>query len=156
MNSSEDSSGARYAISFKEQLFGGKCDVEVVVDLTSRRASSVLSMSQFLSSRPVFTISLDDLRLLLRAIQHIKIHKGLLSELLPGATDHQLNCSTSGATLIVVHPPGKQARFTLSVGTSHREGVLEELSVGDVEEAITKIEALEKRVLDKLPGKTVT
>ena len=155
MNSSEDSSGARYATSFKEQLFGGKCDVEVVVDLTSRRTSSVLSMSQFLSSRPVFTISLEGLRLLSRAIQDIKSHKGLLNELLPGATDHQLNCSTGGATVIVVHPPGKPARFTLSVGTFHREGVLEELSVSDVEEAITKIEALEKRVLDKLPGKAV-
>ncbi len=155
MNSSEDSSGARYATSFKEQLFGGKCDVEVVVDLTSRRTSSVLSMSQFLSSRPVFTISLEGLRLLSRAIQDIKSHKGLLNELLPGATDHQLNCSTGGATVIVVHPPGKSARFTLSVGTFHREGVLEELSVADVEEAITKIEALENRVLDKLPGKAV-
>lgn len=153
MNSSEDTSGARYATSFKEQLFGGKCDVEVVVDLTSRRATSVLSMSQFLSSRPVFVITLENLKLLLRAVQDIKSHAGLLGTLLPGATDHQLNCSTSGATVIVVHPPGKPARFTLSVGTFHREGVLEELDVREIEEAISKIEALEKLVLEKLPGK---
>jgi hypothetical protein len=151
----EEGSGARYATSFKEQLFGGKCDVEVVVDLSSRRTSSLLSMNQFLSSRPAFTISLDGLRLLLRSIQDIKGYKGLLNELLPGATDHQLNCSMSGATVIVVHPPGKPARFTLSVGTFHREGALEELSVSEIEDAITKIAALEKRVLDKLPGKAV-
>lgn len=153
MNSSEDSSGARYATSFKEHLFEGKCDVEVVVDLIFKRASSVLSMSQFLSSRPVFAISLENLKHLLRAIQDIRSHAGLLGTLLPGATDHQLNCSTGGATVIVVHPPGKPARFTLSVGTFHREGILEELDVREIEEAISKIEALEKRVLEKLPGK---
>jgi hypothetical protein len=121
MNSSEDSSGARYATSFKEQLFGGKCDVEVIVDLTSRRTSSVLSMSQFLSSRPVFSISLEGLRVLLRAIQDIKSHKGLLSELLPGATDHQLNCST-GADACRGNVPGPQAPPRTGLASPSGEG----------------------------------
>jgi hypothetical protein len=154
MNYANSSPGARYATSFKEQLFGGKCDVEVVVDLATRAPSSVLSMSSFLSSQPVFSISLESLKLLALGITDIKNHARLLSAQITGTTDHQLNCTVGGATAIVVQPAGKPARFTLTIGAFHREGLLEEIAIGEIDEAITKMDALQNRVVEKVVGRT--
>lgn len=109
MNTTDASAGSRYATSFKEQLFGGKCEVEVVVDLSTHSASSILSVTSFLSSRPTFSISLEHLKQLARGVADVKNNAKLLSTLIEGATDHQLNCTVAGATAIVVQPPGKPA-----------------------------------------------
>lgn len=154
MNVADGSSGSRYATSFKEQLFGGKCEVEIVVDLSTRAASSVLSMTSFLSTRPTFSISLENLKQLARGVSELKNNAKILSALIEGATDHQLNCTAGGATAIVVQPPGKPARFTLTIGAFHREGQLDELDTRDVDEAIKRIESLQGRVVQKVAGTT--
>ena len=154
MNTVGGSSGARYVTSFKEQLFGGKCEIEVVVDLSTRAPSSVLAMIGFLSSRPTFAISLENLKLLTRAVADLKSNAKLLGALTEGETGHQLNCTVGGATAIVVQPPGKPGRFTLAIGTCHREGQLEELDTRDIDEAIKRIEALQNRVVQKVAATT--
>ncbi|HZM44030.1 MAG TPA: hypothetical protein VFC14_04310 [Burkholderiales bacterium] len=153
MQRANDSSSARYATSFSEKLFGMRCEVEVVVDLTSGQPTSHLSMMMLMSSRPVFVISLLDLRLIARAIQDLKHHASLLTSRPDEATDHQLNYCIGGASVILVQPSGKPARFTLSIGTFQREGVLAELDMREIEHAIARIETLEKRVLDRIPRK---
>jgi hypothetical protein len=152
MSSVDGSSGARYAISFNEQLFGGKCDVEIVIDLATCHATSALSMGQFLSSRPAFSISLENLKLFARGLADIKNHARLLTARLPGATEHQLNCTVGGATAIVVHPAEKPPRFNLTIGRFHREGLFEELPIGEIQEAIAKIQALQDQVVGKVAG----
>lgn len=152
MNTTDASAGSRYATSFKEQLFGGKCEVEVVVDLSTHSASSILSVTSFLSSRPTFSISLEHLKQLARGVADVKNNAKLLSTLIEGATDHQLNCTVAGATAIVVQPPGKPARFTLTIGAFHRDGQLEEFDTRDIDEAIKRIEALQGRVVQKVAG----
>jgi hypothetical protein len=124
--------------------------VEIVVDLSTRDASSVLSMTSFLSSRPVFAISLDNLKQLSRGVSDLKSSAKILGTLIEGATDHQLNCTVGGATAIVVQPPGKPARFTLTIGAFHREGQLDELDTRDIDEAIKRLESLQGRVVQKV------
>jgi len=151
---SESSPGAKYAASFKEQLFGVKCDVEVVADLASGQIASILAMPQYISSRPAFVISLDSLKLFERSIKDTKSRAPLLDHQLPGASDHQLNCSVGAATVIIVKPAEKPTRFSLSIGLFHRSGLLEELDISEIENAISRIELLEKRVLEKVAGKS--
>jgi len=150
MNTTDIGTGSRYVASFKEQLFGGQCEVEVVVDLSTRSVSSILSMSSFLNSRPTFSISLEHLKQLARGVADVKNNAKLLNTLVDGATDHQLNCTVAGATAIVVQPLGKPRRFTLTIGAFHREGPLEEFETHDIDAAIQRIEALQGRVVQKV------
>lgn len=150
MNPAEGSSGSRYATSFKERLFGCKCEVEIVIDLSTHAPSSVLSMTSLLSSHPIFSISLENLKLLARGVADLKSNVKLLSTLTSGATYHQLNCTFGGATAIVFQPPGKPARFTLTIGAFHRMGLLEELDTRDIDLAIRTIDALQVGVVQKV------
>jgi len=150
MNTAEGSSGSRYATSFKELLFGVKCEVEIVVDLSTHAPSAVLSMTSVLSSRPIFSISLENLKLLARGVADLKNNAKLVSALTVGATNHQLNCTVGGATAIVFQPPGKTARFTLTIGAYHRMGLLEELDTRDIDVAIRRIDALQVDVVHKV------
>ena len=54
-------SGLNYATTFEERLLGVKCDVEVVVELSSGDTSVVAAMRQALRSSPVCHISIDTL-----------------------------------------------------------------------------------------------
>jgi len=150
MNTEEGSSGSRYATSFNERLFGVKCEVEIVLDLLTHAPSSVLSMTSALSSRPIFSISLENLKLLARAVADLKNNAKLLNALTGGATHHQLNCTIGGATAVVFQPPGKPARFTLTIGAFHRMGLLEELDTRDIDLAIRKIDDLQAAVVQKV------
>ena len=150
MNTAEGSSGTMYATSFKERLLGGKCEVEIVTDLSTHAPSSVLSMTSLLSSRPIFSISLENLKLLACGVADLKNNAKLLSAPTVGATYHQLKCSVGGATAIVFQPPGKPARFTLTIGAFHRMGLLEELDTRDIDVAIRRIEALQVVVVHKV------
>ena len=143
-------SGSRYATSFKERLFGGKCEVEIVIDLSTHAPSAVLSMTSLLSSRPLFSISLENLKLLARGVADLKNNAKLLSALPVRATDHQLRCTVGGATAIVFQPPGKAARFTLTIGTFQIMGLLEELDTRDIEVAIRTIDELQAGVVHKV------
>jgi len=143
-------SGSRYATSFKERLFGGKCEVEIVIDLSTHAASAILSMTSLLSSRPIFSISLENLKLLARGVADLKNNAKLLSALPVGATYHQLRCTVGGATAIVFQPPGKATRFTLTIGAFHRMGLLEELDTRDIEVAIRRIDELQAGVVHRL------
>jgi hypothetical protein len=150
MNTAEASSGSRYATSFKERLFGAKCEVEIVIDLSTHAPSSVLSMTSLLSSRPIFSISLENLKLLARGVADLKNNAKLLNALTVGATYHQLICIVGGATAIVFQPPGKAARFTLTIGAFHRMGLLEELDTRDIDVAIRRIDALQVGVVQRV------
>ena len=141
------SSGSRYAASFKDRLFGVKCEVEIVVDLTTHAPYSVLSMTSFFGGPPLFSISLDNLRLLARGISELKNNANLLSALIVGSTDHQLRCTVGGATAIVLQPPGEATQYTLTIGTFHRMGPLNELSTSDIDVAIKTIEDLQAVVV---------
>lgn len=74
----------------------------------------------------------------------------LLESLIPDATDHQLNVSIGGATAIVVRPPGKAARYTLSIGLFNREGELSELDLKGIDESIKEIEEVVVITIDKV------
>jgi hypothetical protein len=150
MDNAVTRSGSRYATSFKDRLFGVKCEVEIVVDLSTHAPSSLLSMTSFLSSQPIFSISLDSLRLLALGIADLKNNANLLSVLIVGATDHQLKCTVGGATAIVFRPPGKATQYTLTIGAFHRMGLLEELDTRDIDVAIKRIEDLQVAVIQKI------
>lgn len=136
-----------YATTFEQKLLGYKCDVEVVVNLASGEASVVAGMRQALRSSPACYLSLDTLEGLASCIRDVKKSSRLLDSLIDDATDHQLNCSFGGGTLIVVKPPSKSARFTLTIGLFHREGPVEELSSKEIDDAISLLDGLRKRVL---------
>ena len=141
--------GLRYATSFELKLLGAKCDVEVVVDLGSQEASAIVSMRRLLSPSPAFRAAREDLAALSGCIRQARENAGLLDATTEGAQAHQLNCSCGGAVLIVVKPPGKPARYTLNVGLFHREGLLEELTSKEIDEAVEQVDALIARVLSK-------
>jgi len=139
-----------YATSFRDRLLEGKCDIEVVVDLEAGTATGILSMRQVLRSGPAFSISLDNLKAIAKTIKATKTNAFLLETLVPDATDHQLNWSCGGASMIVVQPKGSQARFTLSIGNYHREGVLSELNTKDIDTAVDKIKTRIEEVMTKV------
>jgi hypothetical protein len=144
------SSGSRYATSFKDRLFGVKCEVEIVVDLSTHAPYSVLSMTSFLGGPPLFSISLDNLRLLAHGITDLKNNANLLSALIVGTTDHQLKCTVGGAIAIVFQSPGKATQYTLTIGAFHRMGPLNELGTSDIDVAIKRIEDLQVVVVRKI------
>jgi hypothetical protein len=144
----------RYATSFEVKLLGAKCDVEVVVDLGRQDASAIVSMRQILSSSPAFRATREDLSALSACIQKARESAGLLDATAEGAQANQLNCSCGGAVLIVVKPPGKPARYALNVGLFHREGLLEELTSKEIDEAVEQVDALIARVLSKIKSLT--
>lgn len=148
--SSRQQSSLNYATTFEQKLLGHKCDIEVVVDLSTGEASVVAGMRQALRSSPACHISLDTLERLAACIRDVGKNSRLLDRLVDEATDHQLNCSFGGGTLIVVKPPGKSARFTLTIGLFHREGSIEELSAKEVDDAISALDGLRKRVLTRV------
>lgn len=143
------SSCLNYAAVFEESVLGVKCDVEVVLDVSARTASVTAGMRQPLRSAPLCRVSIDTLQALSRCIREAKAHEKMLDQLVQGSTDHQFNSSDGGATLIIVKPTGKPARYTLTIGLFHREGLMQELSATDVDAAVTKLEALRARVLAK-------
>jgi len=148
----ESAGGAKYATLFRKKLLGVNCDVDVVVDLATLKAEATISMKQILSSRPAFVITLDDLRLLETSLKSVKKCTSLLESVLPDATDHQLNVNIRGATAIVVRPPGKSARYTLSIGLFHREGELSELELNEIDDSIKEIEVLVIATIEKVRG----
>ena len=158
----EEASQLVYATSFlvPERLLGGKCDIEVVINLDAGTSTGILSMKQVLASGPAFSISLDSLKAISRHIKAIKEAASLLENILPGATDHQLNWECGGARMIVVQPNGKKARFTLTIGNYHEEGALSGVDAKQLDNAIKNIEEatiqVEKRiaeVMDKVKKK---
>ncbi len=149
-NAKVSSNTLNYATIFEEKVLGVKCDVEIVVGLASGAATVVASMRHALWSSPACHISIDTLESLATHIRDVRKYSELLDSLIDGAKDHQLNCSFGGATLIVVKPAGRPARFTLTIGLFHREGSLEELSTKDVDEAVGALDGLRKRVLARV------
>jgi hypothetical protein len=142
--------GMKYATSFDEKLLGAGCDVEVVVDLESGVAQACLEMRSFLRSTPAFRITLEDMQSVSAAIKSARTNAKLLESLVGDATAHQLNYSAGGATLIVVHPKGKNARFTLSIGSFAREGELDALTDKEIADAVAKVESLKAKVVAKV------
>jgi len=142
--------GLQYATSFDEKLFGVGCDVEIVVDTESGDVQAVVAMRSFLRSTPAFRISVVDLIGIAKAIESATSRAKLLEQLIDDATDHQLNYSVGGAMLVVVHPKGKKARYTLHIGAFHREGEVDKLSASDITEALNKVEELTKKVRNKV------
>lgn len=147
--SARAATGLRYATSFEAKLLGAKCDIEIVVDLSSQEASASVSMRQLLSPSPAFKATRDDFAALSSCIREARESAKLLDETAEGAQAHQLNCSCGGAVLIVVKPTGKPTRYTLNVGLFHREGLLEELTSDEIDEVIKQVDILIARVLAK-------
>lgn len=141
--------GLRYATLFEVQLLGAKCDVEVVVALSTQEASASVSMRQFFSASPVFRATRDDLAALSACIRQARENATLLEATADGAESHQLNCSCGGGVLVVVRPPGKPARYTLNVGLFQREGFLADLTSKEIDEAVAQMDVLVARVLAK-------
>jgi len=142
--------GLQYATTFDVKILGMGCDVEVVVDIESGTSKSTISMRAFMRSMPAFRISLDDLSAIVDAIKTALVKANLLQHLMDGATDHQLNFMAGGASLVVVHPKEKKARYVLSIGSFTREGELEKLSDKEVAEAVEVVERLVARVRAKV------
>ncbi len=142
--------GLKYATSFDEKLLGVGCDVEVVVDIESGTAQAFVEMRSFLRSTPAFRITLEDLNSVSAAIKSARSNAKLLESLPGEATDHQLNFFGGGATLIVVQPKGKSARFTLSIGSFSREGDLDTLTDKEIAETVAKVESLKAKVIAKV------
>ncbi len=142
--------GMKYATSFDEKLLGVGCDVEVVVDIESGAAQACVEMRAFLRSTPAFRITLESLQSISEAIKSARTSAKLLESLVGDATAHQLNYSSGGATLIVVHPKGKNARFTLSIGSFAREGELDALTDKEIADAVAKVESLKAKVVAKV------
>lgn len=142
----KDCEGLRYAAEFDEKILGVGCVVEVMVNITSGEASAVASMKQILSSQPGFRISKKHLVALASCVETAKQRSGVLNRQAAGSKQHQLNCTCGEATLIVVKPDDKPARYTLNIGLLHRSGELEELSTKEIDDAVAKLDELISRV----------
>lgn len=140
----------KYATSFEEKILGSTCDVEVVVDIVSGQTQATIGMRSFLRASPVFSISIEDLVDLGKALQKLQSQAKLLTGLLAGASEHQLNFSAGGATLIVVHPKNKDPRFSLAVGSFSREGSLKELPEKEINDAVLRVQGLMAQVTGKV------
>jgi hypothetical protein len=144
----------RYATSFDEKLLGVGCNVEIVVEIESGEAKAVIEMRSFLRSSPAFRISISDMRSILAAVRTAKTNVKLLESMVEGAEAHQLNYSCGGASLIVVQPPGKKAKAVLSIGQFSRESDLDQLSDQEVVDAISRVEALQAKTVQKVASST--
>jgi hypothetical protein len=142
--------GTRFAASFREQLLDAAWDIEIVVDLDTKSAYTNISFSGILSTHPVVSMSLDSLKQLSRALSAIKANAWLLESSIDGAKNQKLDCAIAGASAVLMRPEGKPARFTLSIGPFHREGTLDSLPTNEINEAINKVESLQRRVVEKI------
>lgn len=141
--------GLNYVVAFSENLFGGNCTVEISSNLQNGELSVSLALNPRFGSTPVFKMTLEDLEALLECLRSVKLHAALLQELPEGAEDQQLNFERGEALLIVVHPKGKPARFSLNMGSIHKEGPLEELNIAEVEKAVNRLNGLKAKVQEK-------
>jgi len=151
---SKNATGLKYATSFDEKILGVGCDVEVVVDLDSGEVSAIVAMRQFLRSSPAFRICEKDLASIAAAVKAAKDRVGLLASLAEGALDHQLNYSSGGASLIVVHPKGKSARFVLTIGMFNQEDGIDSLSSAEIDAAVKRVDELKALARAKVRSTT--
>ena len=150
-DNANESGGLRYAATFKEKILGVGCDVDISVDIGSKVAIVIASMTRMLSSQPAFRISRDDLAALAACVKTAKERASILDSKAEGASDHQLNCSCGGAALIIVKPfADKPARYTLSIGLFNREGTLDELTSKELDDAVEKLDTLASRITSKV------
>ena len=139
----------RYSSTFQTRLLGSKCDVTVTVDLAAGTGTAIAAMRQPLRSTPSCYISLDELKKLRAALHEVHRKAELLDQPTEGADDHRLDCLCGAATLILVKPRERPCRFTLTIGEFHREGVLDDLSASEIEDAISEMEGLRTQVMSK-------
>jgi hypothetical protein len=145
--------GLQYSTTFDAKLFGVRCDVEVVVDVTSGQTKATIAMRQLLRSMHAFRMPFEVLLKLADVVQSAHSKVSLLESQMDGAIDHKLNFEVNGASLIVVHPKGRSARFVLCIGEYVREGALDDLSAADIQEAIKLVTDLTAKVRTKVMGK---
>ena len=132
------------------KLLGVGCDVEIVVDIESGDATAIVAMRSFLRSTPAFRISLEDLAAVANGVRLAHTRAKLLEQMVDGATDHQLNFSVAGSSLIIVHPKDKNARFVLTIGSFAREGDLDKLTDKEIAESVKAVEELKAKVQKKV------
>ena len=142
--------GLKYATSFDERLFEAGCDVDVVVDVETGEASATVAMRRFLGSTPAFRIADEELTAIAEVVKSVRSRAWLLDDTVEGAQSHQLNYSSGGATLTVVHPKGRPARFVLTIGLFNKEGKLDELSGEEIDVAVKRIEDLKGKTRAKV------
>lgn len=140
----------KYAATFEEKLLGAKCDVDVVVDVATGESTATIAMRQMLRSMPICRIGIETLEELLTAMKAVEASAILLEARPEGAQDHQLNFGFGGASLIVVQPPGKKARYVLTVGSFNKEGEVSQMSHQELADAVARVNALRKSVCDKV------
>lgn len=153
METAARTSGLKYATSFDEKILGVGCDVEVVVDVQTGDASATVAMRQFLRSSPAFRITSNELAAFAEAVSRAKQIVGLLDSKVSGAEDHQLNYSSGGASLIIVHPLGKPARYVITIGMFNQEGEIEKLSSSEIDAAVKRVSELIALVREKVTSK---
>jgi hypothetical protein len=144
--------GLAYVATFKEKCFDEKCDVEVVTDVVTREAKVLVTWAPVFGTS--FQISIDDLQRLSVCVASAKAHADLLHESIPESLHHRLCCTIGGASLIVIHPKDKLARFALTIGTFHREGKLDALSSEAIDEVVARLEVLKLKVIAKIDATT--
>ena len=147
--------GLKYATTFDKKILGVGCDVEVVVDIESGEASATVAMRQFLRSSPASRIDAEDLSAIAAVVKSVRGRVGLLDSTVDGATDHQLNYSSGGATLVVVHPKGRPPRFVLTIGMFNKEGEIDSLSADEIDAAVKRVTQLKELVRAKSASGTV-
>jgi hypothetical protein len=145
--------GLQYEATYDEKLFGVGCDVHVYADLATGEVSVVAAMRRLISPDPAFQISKDDLVCLSTCIESAKHRVSLLADSSAEIKAQNINCSCGRASLVVVHPRGKPASFSLTIGLFHEHGTIDNLSTKEVDEAVAKMEALGARVAAKVKTK---
>ena len=150
MTEKSESVGLKYATSYEEKLLGRGCDVEVTVDVETGAATAIVAMRELLRHIPAFRISVEDLAAIASIVKTTHARARLLDDLIDGAKTHQLNYSRGGATLIVVHPKGKAARFVLTIGSFNREGDLDKLSDHEISSTVRRVEELKDKTRAKV------
>jgi hypothetical protein len=147
MYSSKAVTPPQFVVTFEERLFGGKCVIEVAIDLSTLTALSTLSMTSMFSERPVFTMPRADFNMFVAAIRRLQATAKKLSPAPEGSIASQLNCTVNAATAVIFQAEGKPVRYTLNIGNFSKAGELTEMDLGEIEEAIRKMDELEGRVL---------
>lgn len=142
--------GAVYAVSFKEKYLGSTCDIEIEVDVKSKTAEAFLSMRSIFKSSPPFRVSRDQLYQLSSNIKLLSEKAALLESMPDGGEYQQLAYHSNGMSVVVVHPIGAVARYSLSIGSYSRSGLLGEMSSVEIDRALTRIDELIAIVLRKV------
>ncbi len=143
----------KYSTTFREQILDRRFDVVVDLDVETREVTTVLSTHHSFAAQAAISISLSNVKKFLSEISEIKRHAHLLDSRSDAESNQKLSCTVGSASITVVHPSDGPPRFAMSIGLFHREGLLDNLALGELDDAVRKADALETIVLNRVSGR---